>query len=142
MTSSRSTVLLVRFNWKGKMVDVSLKSEANQWAPIAGASMIVGWSALKTNFATHEGALLVLIGLLYSFWCIVLAKEATESGRSHLALKLCFSHLICPALIGFFAAYLVNNITQPTLEEARQEVCYNAYVTFRENQCKQVEPLE
>lgn len=134
--------LLVRFDRKEKMVDISLKSEANQWAPIAGASMIVGWSALKTNFATHEGALLVLIGLLYSLWCIVLAEEAAESRSTHLVLKLLFSHLICPAAIGLVAAILVNNLTKPTSEEARQDACYNAYETFRENQCKPVEPLD
>lgn len=126
--------LLVRLNQKEKMVDISLKSEANQWAPIAGASMLVGWSTLKTNFATQEGTLLVLIGLLYSLWCIALAVEAADSRWTNLGLKLSFSHLVCPVGIGLAAAFLMNNLTQPTSEEVRQEACHNAYVTFSENQ--------
>ena len=126
---------LVRIKLKKERLDFSLKSDATQWAPIAGASMIVGWSALKTDFATHEGSLLILIGLLYSLWCIVLATESRHSHRKSTFVCLLLSHLIMPALIGLALAYLVNMMTAPTPEEAIQDACDNARIVIAENQC-------
>lgn len=133
---------MVRCKLKKERIDFGLRSEANQWAPIAGASMIVGWSALKTNFATHEGTLLILIGLLYSLWCIVLALDAKQLHRKKTMLYLSVSHLFVPAMIGLGLAHSVNIQMLPTQEQAKQDACYNARVTFNENQCRSIGPLD
>lgn len=133
---------LVRRNPEREKIEFSLRSDANQVAPIAGASMIVGWSALKTNFATHEGSLLILVGLLYSLWCIVLAMEARQLDRGKTGFYLVISHLLVPAAIGLALAYFVDVVTRPTPDQARQDACYNARVAFIDNQCKPIEPLD
>lgn len=132
---------MVYFGFKGEKIELNLKPDAHQWAPISGASMIVGWSAFKTNFATQEGSLLILIGLLYSLWCIALAVDLRRAKRIRLGFYLFMSHLIVPAMIGLALASGANEITKPTQEDAMRAACYRARVALVENHCRPIRPL-
>lgn len=125
----------------GRIDILGITSDANQWAPIAGASMIVGWSARKTDFATREDSLLILLGLLYSLWCIALTVDLRKNQRNRTLFFLFFSHLAFPAIFGAGLASGANLLTALTPEEARQDECYKARAAFITNQCKPIVPL-
>lgn len=133
--------LLWRLDITKERIDISLKSNAHQWAPIAGASMIVGWSSVETNFATQEGSLLILIGLLYSFWCIVVAVDAEETKKNRAVGFLIISHLLAPAVVGFVASWVFHEITDRTEEEKRKDACQIAHATISEQHCRPITPL-
>lgn len=138
ITYTESTCFIIAFSFVLLVVELvylDLESDANQWAPISGASMIVGWTAVNTDLATPGDAWFILIGLLYSLWCIVLATELRQSHKKSIFVYLCFSHLVLPAVFGIVLAYVANIRTEPVPEKARQDACYNARVAFTENQC-------
>lgn len=138
ITYTESTCFIIAFGFVLLVVELvylDLESDANQWAPIAGASMIVGWTAVKTDFATPGGAWFILIGLLYSLWCIALATELRQSHKTSTFVYLSFSHLVLPAVIAIGFAHVANKITEPVPEKARQDACYTARVALTENQC-------
>lgn len=105
-------------------VYIDLTTDEHQWAPTAGASMIVGWSAAATNFIHEEAVILLLVGLLYSFWCVLVLADAahpefagvsserkTSWSRKKLILALTFTHVFVSGLFGYSASLIFRHIS-------------------------------
>lgn len=95
----------------GRVPSLDLSTDAQQWAPTAGASMVVGWAIGGGGWSDKEAVMLIAIGILYSVWCIVIASEAkhpepasgtpvmpSTGSRIKLQLLLLITHLILPGL--------------------------------------------
>ena len=63
-------------NFMAEPRNLDLRGDAAQTAPIAGASMIIGWTISTTDWGSYEEVVLVLLGAIFSLWCIVTFLDA------------------------------------------------------------------
>lgn len=123
--------IAVTFYTKGKFEN-DLTNDTAQWAPIAAASIIVGWSIYVTVFLTEptfESWALIPIGILFSLWCIAVTLDAKEKeNRTRLILMLFLTHLLISAALGFLVAYAYYTFAFPPPDETEEktEMCKKA----------------
>lgn len=110
--------------------DLRLRSPQAQLAPTAAASMVVGWSGYRSDLTSIEAWALILLGFLYSFWCVILASETSADRNTKDPWALTFSHVIVPILLGIAIAGSAE-----TPEETKRRMCDTASQTNTLYQC-------